>query len=187
VVPSTSYAYEVRARDAAGNVSGPGIAAPVTTPGLVTLTFAAAADTYVSQSSPGANFGSAVSLLADTSPLLRIYLRFVVSGVTGSVTGAKVRLRVTDSTSDAPQLFATTTGWLESLMTWNDQPGPVGPLLSDLGSVSKGTWIEYPVTATVTGDGTYAFVLIPQSTDGMKVSSREAKTNRPQLVITVSP
>ncbi len=189
VVPSTSYAYEVRARDAAGNVSAPGVAAPVTTPGSVTLTltFVAAADTYVVQSSPGASFGSAVSLLSDTSPLSRIYVRFVVSGVTGSVTGAKVRLRVTDSTSDAPQLFATTTGWSESAMTWNDQPGSVGSLLSDLGSVSKGTWIEYPVTVTVTGDGTFAFVLIPQSSNGMKVSSREAKTNRPQLVITVSP
>jgi hypothetical protein len=190
VVASTTYGYEVRARDAAGNVSGPGVAAPVTTPpvaGVSTVTFVADADAYVAQNSANSSFGAATTLLSDGSPAMRAYLRFAVSGVTGAVTAAKVRLWVVDPTSNAPQLFGTTTGWSESTLTWNNQPGAVGSVLSDLGSVSTGTWIEYPVTTAVTGDGTYAFVLMPQSSNGLDVSSREAAAaNRPQLVLTIN-
>ena len=41
------------------------------------------------------------------------------------------------------------------------------------------------VTVAVNGDGTYSFVLVGQSSNGLGVASREAtSTNRPRLVVT---
>jgi len=43
------------------------------------------------------------------------------------------------------------------------------------------------VTPLVAGNGTYSFVVGPTpTTDGVIFNSREATTNRPQLVITTS-
>ena len=43
--------------------------------------------------------------------------------------------------------------------------------------------VEFDVTAVVTSEGVYTFVLATDSTDGMNMSSRESATNRPELVI----
>jgi hypothetical protein len=45
--------------------------------------------------------------------------------------------------------------------------------------------VEFNVAPIVSGNGTYSFVLIPQSTDGLDLFSREG-TQPPQLVLTVS-
>lgn len=39
------------------------------------------------------------------------------------------------------------------------------------------------MASTVTGDGVFSFVLVPDSSDGTVISSREAASNAPQLVI----
>ena len=39
------------------------------------------------------------------------------------------------------------------------------------------------MTAVVTSEGVYTFMLATDSTDGMNMSSRESATNRPELVI----
>ena len=91
---------------------------------------------------------------------------------------------MTDSASNAPQIATTSSAWTETGLTWNNQPAP-GTVTGDLGSVSKNTFIDYPVTVAVNGDGTYSFVLVAQSSNGLGVASREAtSTNRPRLVVT---
>jgi hypothetical protein len=47
------------------------------------------------------------------------------------------------------------------------------------------SWVEYDVTTLVTGEGTYSFVLIGDSDDGVRFSSRES-SNGPQLVVTLA-
>ncbi|HSM38246.1 MAG TPA: Ig-like domain-containing protein, partial [Candidatus Limnocylindrales bacterium] len=88
VAPATTYSYTVRARDAAGNVGPAGNTATVTTnplPGSGTFTFNVAADSYVDESAPTANHGTASTLRIDASPPQISYLRFDLSGVIGSV------------------------------------------------------------------------------------------------------
>ena len=76
------------------------------------------------------------------------------------------------------------SSWVENTITWNSQPGPSGSASDDLGSISSSAgWIEFNVTPLVSGNGTYSFVLIPQSSDALRVSSREG-ANPPQLVVT---
>ena len=147
----------------------------------------AAADSYTDGTAAAANFGTATNVFADTSPAQRGYLRFVASGITGTVQSAVVRVWVTDSTSNAPQIATTSSAWTETGLTWTNQPAP-GTVTGDLGSVSKNTFIDYPVTVAVNGDGTYSFVLVAQSSNGLGVASREATaTNRPRLVVTFLP
>ena len=73
---------------------------------------------------------------------------------------------MTDSASNAPQIATTSSAWTETGLTWNNQPAP-GTVTGDLGSASKNTFIEYPVTVAVNGDGTYSFVLVGQSSNGL--------------------
>src|SRR5438067_183040 len=56
-----------------------------------TLTFLPDADAYVQQSAPSSN-GNSANLYADGSPVVSSFLRFQLSGVVGTVQGAKLRL-----------------------------------------------------------------------------------------------
>jgi len=106
-----------------------------------------------------------------------------VGGTGGAVSKATLRLWVVDKSSNGPALYATTTGWSEDGLTWNSRPARMSGVLGDLGSVSSGAWVEYDVTAVVTGDGSYGFGLIPTSSDGFDVYAREG-VYKPQLVVT---
>jgi chitodextrinase len=186
--PITTYSYQVVAKDLAGNQSDPSTpAAVVTTPapsGPTTVAFVAVEDTYTEAQTGTTNYGTATNVFADTSPARRGYLKFVANGITGTVQTAVIRLWVTDSTSNAPQIATITSAWAETTLTWDTQPAP-GPMAGDLGSVATNTFIEYPVTTVINGDGTYSFVLVPQSSNSLGVASREATAiNRPQLIVT---
>ena len=114
------------AKDLAGNHSGPSVASSVTTPapsGPTTVSFVAEADSYRWDGRRG-QLRTATNVFADTSPAQRGYLRFVASGITGTVQSAVVRVWVTDSASNAPQIATTSSAWTETGLTWNNQPAP---------------------------------------------------------------
>ena len=155
-------------------------------PGSTTL--APEADARVVQGSPNSNFGGSSVLEADNSPVMESFLRFNVSGISGVVTRARLRLYVTDSTGNAPAIYRAdpNVGWSEPGITWNNKPANVGGIVANLGSISANRYVDYDVTGTVTADGTYTFNLKAESTDGADFNSREASGNRPQLVIETS-
>jgi hypothetical protein len=156
---------------------------------LATRTFSATADARVEAASPTGNFGGASLLGADQSPQVESYLRFSISGVTGRVSSARLRLYATDGSSDGPRVYRTAGGWTESGITWSTRPAPTGSPLDDEGAISSGTWVEYDVTGAVSGDGELNLALLPSSGNGTDFSSREASRVdlRPQLVITFEP
>ena len=186
----TAYSYTVKARDAAGNVSGASNTASVTTPAAgstpQTLTFAPEADAYVQEASPSRNYGTATSLRADGGSDLDVesYLRFSVSGVNGTVQSAKLRLYAWSGTANGPALHGAATTWSETAITWSNRPTRAATATDDKGSIAGGIWVEYNVTVLVSANGTYSFALVPQSNDGVDFYSREAGSNRPQIVVT---
>jgi len=184
VTPGSTHSYEVRARDAAGNRSAPSNTATVTMP-AETLTFKAQADARVQESSPNSNYGTSTYLRTDggSDPDTESLLRFSVSGVTGTVASAKLRMRVKASSTNGPAMFANAGGWTESGVNWNKRPARVGSAMDDKGAISKGTWVEFDVKPRVTGDGTYDFTLATTSTDGADFDSREVAGAEPQLVV----
>ncbi|MDH4146984.1 MAG: metallophosphoesterase, partial [Acidimicrobiia bacterium] len=99
-LPQTTYTYGVQAFDAAGNRSAVVNAAPVTTPATpAVLNFAANADSYVSDSAPTTNYGTANLVRVDASPIQRSYLRFSVSGLTAPPASVKLRVLANSASS----------------------------------------------------------------------------------------
>ena len=184
---STSYAYVVRALDAAGNLSDESTSVPVTTPpASAVFTFGPEADARVQASAATTNYATS-NLRVDggTNPAVESVLRFTVSGApAGSIRSAKLRVYAYSGTVDGPAVFTTNPAWNETAINWNNRPPRTSATTDDKGAVSTNTWVEYDVTSFVTSNGTYSFGLAGTSSDGIDFRSREAATERPQLVVT---
>jgi chitodextrinase len=190
VTAGGTYTYQVGARDAAGNVSGGSNMVTITTPstGSSTLAFPAQADARVYEAAPTTNYGTSY-LRTDggADPDVDSYLTFNVSGLTGAVQSARLRVYAYTGSVDGPAVFSTTGTWLESGVggiTWATKPPPTGGPNDDKGSVPTNSWVEYDVKPFIGGDGTYSFRLATTSSDGVDIYSRESASLRPELVIT---
>jgi hypothetical protein len=163
---------------------------PEATAHAATTTFRPVADTYVDNSATGTNHGASGQLGADNSPVRRTFLRFNVSGISGTVASAKLRVHtdnVSGAESDSGGLFRGMSGttWCETGTTWNNQPAIDGAALGSLGAVSADAWYEIDVTSYVTGNGTYSIGVTSTSTNGADYDARESgSTTAPQLVVT---
>lgn len=177
-----SYVVELSgAADMAGNL------APASTWGFTTtsvIVVTPTGDSYVDERRPNANYGALSALTADGGSGIakEALLKFDVTGVTGSVISAKLRVFVTNGTTRGPQVFGTATSWIESSATWTTRPGRTTGALVATSSIATGVWHEFDITVAVAGNGSYSFVLAPTSTDALRFDSREG-TNAPQLII----
>lgn len=151
-----------------------------------TLTFTPIDDASIVSGSPNTNYGTATTLLVDTSPLQHFLLKFNVTGVSGrQVTSAKIRLYAVDSSDKGGDFYRVgDNSWQEETVTWNNAPAADSTLLASLGSVSSGNWYEVTFTSLITGDGTYSLRISSTSSNGADYSSKEG-ANPPQLVITL--
>ena len=100
----------------------------VSPPPGTALTFSAAADARVHESTPATNYGGSTTLRADggADPDVESYLRFTVTGISGPVTNVKLRLHTTSSADSAsgngPAVYGTGTSWSETGITWSNRP-----------------------------------------------------------------
>ena len=150
-----------------------------------TRVFTPAADAFVEKAHRSRNRGAAARLATDTSPRRESYLRFAVTGLRGTVTSARLRLRVYDGTSDGPRLYATGATWSESGLTWSTRPARTSGVLGDTGALAAGTWAVYDVSTLVRGNGGFGFALVPMSSNGVDMHAREG-ARKPELVITTA-
>lgn len=144
-------------------------------------------DAQVKATSPDTNYGSNTSYRIDAEPATLVYLKFRVDRTSGRrVVSARIRLYVTEEGKAGATLQRVPdTSWRESTISWSTRPSTGTTGYGTINSrVSSGTWIEFDVTAAITGDGVYSFVLWTPSTDGLKIVSKEAKSNQPYLVLT---
>ena len=189
VAANTGYSYTVRAEDAAGNLSDPSTAASATTPASTILTLSPEADSRVQESAATTNYATS-TLRTDGGTNLdtETFLRFNVTGATGTVASAKLRIYAYTATVDGPAVYRTDTGWSETAINWNNRPARTSGAVDDKGAIATNTWVEYDVTQFVTGNGTYGFDLATTSSDGVDFRSREhtTATQRPELVVTTS-
>jgi hypothetical protein len=183
LVADSTDGVDFNSREAASN--RPHLIVEMGTQSGTGTTLAPDADARVVQGSPNTNFGGQTILEADNSPVVESYLRFNVSGISGTVTRARLRLYVTNPTGNGPGLYRVDPSavWSETGITWSNKPARSGGAIANLGSISTGRYVEYDVTGTVTANGTYTFNLWGESTDGADFNSKEASSNRPQLVI----
>ena len=156
---------------------------PTNTPTIISLTLAAEADARVLEANPDTNYGTIGRLDVDSGPDEESLVRFNVTGVTGPLQNATLRLLVTNGSSDGPAVYGVDNSWAETEVTWNNRPPVTTGVIADIGPVVAGTWAEYDVTAYISGNGAYSFVLLPNGTDGVTFESRET-TSPPELVLT---
>ncbi|MFG1606708.1 DNRLRE domain-containing protein [Actinoplanes sp. NPDC049265] len=153
-------------------------------------TFTAVADTYVQNDTAGTNYGTATQVVVDNSPVRRTLLRFSVTGVSGAVTSARLRLHTISGNSGSPNggtyAAMSNTTWSETGTTWSNQPAVDGATLGSIGSVSASGWYEVDVTPAVTGNGTFSFGGSSADSDGAYFDTRESGANGPQLVVTTA-
>jgi Fibronectin type III domain len=190
--PATQYSYTVSAVDNQGNES-----AQSSPPKQVTTgssggggggggTFSPSADSYVDSSAPSTNYGSNVKLRVDTSPTVNSYLRFNVSGVSGSVTGVTLKVFATSNLAAGFEVHALSDDtWGESTINSSNAPAP-GALLATSGAATANSYVTVTLPpSAVSGNGDVNFVLVGRSTTALALSSGES-ANPPQLVITTS-
>ena len=154
-----SHEFRVRATDPAGNadptaavwtwtISSPGTCTAATT------TVAAAADTWILQSSPASNYGNDSVLKVDTKTgaNARMLVRFTLPPIPSGcgVTDAKLRL-FSASYKDGRTLEAhrLAGSWTESGVTWTSQPATTGAAATVASGVG---YREWSVAAHVQGD-----------------------------------
>jgi hypothetical protein len=77
-----------------------------------TTSFGASGDARVQEWAPGTNFGTSfLKAEGGVDPDVESYLRFDVTGLTGTVQGATLRLFATSDTMNGPSVSSTSTGW----------------------------------------------------------------------------
>ena len=178
------HTFEVRATDAAGNVDPSPAARTWTIAAPATLTVAPDADARVQESAPSTNYAASyLRVDGGSNRDVETYLRFTVTGVSGSVKTAKLRLYAYNGTADGPAVYGTSSAWTETGITWAGRPGRTTGAIDDKGAFPKNAWVEFDVAPVVTGNGVYAFDLATQSNDGVDWYSREAADRRPELVL----
>jgi len=151
-------------------------------------------DAYVRSDQPGNNFGTATTLrMKQSSPIYNSYLKFVVSGVSGPVQSAKVRMKVTVASSSGGSIYSVSNNkknssspWTETNITYNNAPPISGTPWDTEGSVTVGQIVEFDVTPAIAGNGTFSFGLNNASTTTVQYSSKEGAT-KPELVIQTGP
>ena len=114
------------------------------------------------------------------------FLRFDVTGLAGrGVTGATLRLRVTDGGPHGGVVYRTATTWTETGVTWANAPARIEPALATVGAVAIGQWVDIALpTSVVTGDGPSPSGSSRGHSNSILFSSRES-VDQPELRLQV--
>jgi hypothetical protein len=143
------------------------------------------ADTSVNSGVPSSNYGTDLTLDVDGSPMRITYLRYDVTGISGTVQSARLSFEcVNDGPFGGTIHSVSDNSWDENMVTFDTRPDIDGPALDTAGAVAVGDIVEFDVTPAVGGNGIYSFAIVPDSTRRVKYRSREDSINPPVLIIT---
>ncbi len=156
--------------------------------GAATSTLTPVADTYVQSDRAGRNFGTASGIRVDGSPVTNGYLRFNVSVPADEVvTSATLRLYTTSSSGSGFTVHGVaSTTWGETTTTYGNAPA-IGSQVAASGSYPGNAYVSVNVTPLVTGSGLVSMAIKRTSTSSNTYNSRQASSNRPQLVVSSAP
>ena len=113
------------------------------------------------------------------------YLKFNVSGLSGSVGSATLQLRENgDVGSGTLRVYrGSHNSWTETSLSTANAPGENGQLGTFTGAVSGGQAVSVDVSSLITGDGIYS-VIVKMDAGGNDIwFGSEESTRKPQLII----
>ena len=126
------------------------------------LMFGMVADTYTNSTARAQNFGTEVEVRAVTGTGANLksdaFFQFNVTGLSRPLQSAKLRLYVTNASNQGVALYSvantykdTATPWTELGLNYNNAPAISGTPLSSVGVTAANTWVEFDVTAALSG------------------------------------
>jgi PKD repeat protein len=158
----------------------------------VTLTFNPSADSQVSSSNLTGNYGTLSTMKvregdgSSTNPNYHDYLKFDLSGVTGTVSAVTLRLNVTDASSNVESVFLISdNSWTETGITYTNAPAITGSAVGSTTAPPLG-YVSITLAPSTIGSGptTLSLAIKSSATDSAIFSTREDPTNKPQLIVT---
>jgi hypothetical protein len=166
-----------------------GLSSSVGPVNAATQTFTPTDDTYASFTDSTTPQGARpyVRIRADSSGSpKRTFLKFSVSGISGPVTSATLRMYSIWNSAAGIQARSADTNWSEQTLTWVNAPAYSPTVTAASTSYPANVWISLNVTPLVTGNGTYSFALTTPSGETMLASKEGGTATAPQLVIQTS-
>jgi hypothetical protein len=144
-------------------------------------------DAFVNSAAPDKSYGSSglLQVRGGASTNIRSFLSFDMSAVPGVITTATLRLHVHAAGTSATELYRATGGWSEATVTWSSQPELIGAIGKVGSGAGAGTWVEYDLTAAISGDRHITLGLLTSGDDRIDYLSKDSDqaTKRPHLVI----
>jgi PKD repeat protein len=153
-------------------------------PGGTTVTVLA--DAQVKSTSASTNYGGLATVrvregTSATDATYRTYLKLRVSGLTGTVTNVKLKLKVdgasgSDSKDSGDVYLVNDTTWGESTLTWANRPAITTAAIGTAVAAPLGGTILIDLHTAITVDGTYTLALASHGTDSAIYASKEGGT-----------
>jgi hypothetical protein len=168
-----------------GTGTGTGIGTGIgTDPGA--LAFAPVDDAHVSAARPTLNFGKSRSLnVKGGKRPIDALMRFEITGIVGPVTGATLKMNVSEASDTGGELHALrNASWSERKVTQKRAPAISAETISSVDFASTGDVVEFELTGVVTGNGTYSFAIVSDSPDRVSYASKESPDGGPMLLLT---
>ncbi|MCG8607106.1 DNRLRE domain-containing protein [bacterium] len=155
------------------------------------LSFTPTDDSFIRSTKQTKNYGDDDELRARNSSSIYVsYLKFNVSGLTGPVQNAVLRLYVINGSNEGGEIFSVSNNyedsskpWKEDGLIWRNAPEVSGASLSSLQAVGTGQRVEFDITTAISGEGIFSFAIASGSSDVAKYSSKEGSV-APELIIT---
>ena len=166
------------------------------------ITLNPVADAYVNGGkNANTNFGSATSLINQTNSSPNksheTFLKFDISTISTNVSSAILRVNGRLNNLQTPSITVeahnvTNTSWLENTITWNNKPAAQAAVLATANvNSTTNQYYEWDLTQLIddlrtAGINSVTIKLINTNSTNNQVifNSKEAATNRPQLVVT---
>jgi hypothetical protein len=131
----------------AGVVMAASVSVPPEASAAVLAPIAAGEDAYVQSDQPTSNFGTVMTLNnVSGTPEARAYVKFTVTGVTGTITKATFRAYTQTSSGSGYELHQVAdSSWTESGLTYANRPA-VGATIGSAVNFTANTWTSVTVS-----------------------------------------
>lgn len=146
-------------------------------------------DTYADAVNASTNYGSDTYIGSDGDTVRIGYMKFNLTSLGGkTVTNAKLRIYISNGSIDTHRIKdVSTNSWAENTLTYNNRPSLDSTIVGTLTNpVNINTWYEIDITSAVASRAGQIYSLGIDSTgsDGLGFNSRDASSNKEELVIT---